>query len=124
MKTSTRLVLIAVVVLADTETREGLGRVVNALTTAKEFRAAGDEAAVVFDGAGTRWVAELGAAEHRYHGLFEEVRDSIAGACSYCASAFGVRQAVEEAAIPLLEDFDRHPSLRTYVVDGYAVVTF
>ncbi len=115
---------IAVVVLADTETREGLGRVVNALTTAKEFKTAGDEAAVVFDGAGTRWIAELGSAEHRYHGLFEEVRESIAGACSYCASAFGVRQAVEEAGIALLEDFDRHPSLRKYVIDGYSVLTF
>lgn len=117
------MVKVAVVVLADTGTPEGFGRVVNALITAKEFRASGDEAAVVFDGAGMKWIGEL-AADHRYHGLFEEVRDSIAGACSYCASAFGVRQAVEEAGVKLLEDFDRHPSLRGFIVGGYSVLTF
>ena len=34
----------ASIVFADTETREASGRVVNALTTAKEFKEAGDEA--------------------------------------------------------------------------------
>lgn len=63
--------------------------------------ARGNEAAGVFDGAGTRWIGELGAADHRYHRLFEEVRGSIVGACSCCASAFGVRQAVEEAGVKL-----------------------
>jgi hypothetical protein len=41
----------AIVVLADTETSGELGRVVNALTTAKELKQEGDEVAVVFDGA-------------------------------------------------------------------------
>ena len=49
----------AEVVFADTGSPEGLGRVVNALTTAHEFKDAGDGIVVVFDGAGTKWVAEL-----------------------------------------------------------------
>jgi hypothetical protein len=47
----------AAVVLADIETHEDLGREVNALETVKEFKDAGDEAALIFDGAGTRWSA-------------------------------------------------------------------
>ena len=44
----------AIILLADTETHEGMGRMANALTTVKEFKEAGDDAVVVFDGAGTR----------------------------------------------------------------------
>jgi hypothetical protein len=114
----------ALVVLADTETREGLGRVVNAMITAKELKEAGDEVAIVFDGAGTRWAAALAADHRRYHALFEQVRDRIGGACAYCANAFGVRAEVEQAGIALLEDFEQHPSLRSYLADGYQVLTF
>lgn len=114
----------ASVVFADTDTREGLGRVVNALTTAKEFKEAGDKAVVIFDGAGTKWIPELSREDHKYHGLFEDVRDVVGGACSYCAGAYGVKDQVEEIGVRLLEDYEGHPSLRSLVNDGYAVVTF
>ncbi len=45
----------AIILLADTETSEGMGRMANALTTVKEFQDAGDDAVLIFDGAGTRW---------------------------------------------------------------------
>lgn len=114
----------ASIVFADTETREALGRVVNALTTAKEFKEAGDDAVVIFDGAGTKWVAELAQEDHKYHGLFESVRDVVAGACSYCAAAYGVKDQVEQIGVELLEEYEGHPSLRSLINDGYHVVTF
>lgn len=114
---------VLVLVLADTETKEALGRVVNALQTAKEFKDGGDELRLVFDGAGTRWIGELGAPEHKYHALFESVKDR-AGACSYCAGAFGVKSAVERYDVSLLDEFDGHPSLRRAVSDGYQVISF
>jgi hypothetical protein len=94
----------AAIVFADTGSPEALGRVMNALTTAHEFKEAGHDVVVVFDGAGTKWVAELSRENHKYHGLFEEVRDVVAGACSYCAEAFGVKEAVEGAGVELLEE--------------------
>ncbi len=114
----------AIVVLAGTETREGLGRVVNALTTAKEFADHGDEVVVVFDGAGTLWIPELAEPGHRYHDLFESVRGSISGACEYCAAAYTVTADVERAGIALLDEYAQHPSLRTRAADGYVVMTF
>jgi hypothetical protein len=114
---------VLVLVLADAETKGDLGRVVNALQTTKEFKEAGDEVRVVFDGAGTRWIGELGSTEHKYHPLFESVKDR-AGACSYCARAFGVRAAVEQQQVRLLDEFDGHPSLTTAVNDGYHVISF
>jgi hypothetical protein len=114
----------AIIVLADTETAGGLGRVVNALTTAKEFKQAGDEVAIVFDGAGTKWIAELADTDHRYGGLFADVRDRVAGACEYCSEAYGVQTEVEASGVELLADFEGHPSLHGYVERGYQVITF
>jgi hypothetical protein len=118
------MVKAALVVLAGTELRDGVGRVVNALITAKELQASGDEAVVVFDGAGTQWIGTLADEAHRYHALFEQARPAVRGACDYCAQAYGVREQVEAAGIPLLDEYERHPSLRSLLADGYNVVTF
>ena len=115
---------LAIVVLADTKSRGELGRAVNALMTAKELKEAGDEVAIVFDGAGTGWVGVFANPEHRYHRLWLDVKEVVAGACAYCSAAYQVKDAVEAAGIPLLSDFDDHPSLRGYLVKGYQVVTF
>lgn len=114
----------AIVVLADTETSGELGRVVNALTTASEFKEEGDDVAVVFDGAGTRWVGELSNPDHKYSGLLDAVRDRIAGACEYCSEAYGVRDQVEASGVKLLSEYQRHPSLHGYASAGYQVITF
>ena len=122
--TETEVAKAAVVIFADTETHGDLARAVNALETVKEFKEAGDEVVLIFDGAGTRWVAEMSKPGHRSHRLYEAVQDRIAGACAYCAAAFGVKESIQEAGVPLLEEYDRHPSLRRLVRGGYEVMTF
>jgi hypothetical protein len=94
------------------------------MITAKELKESGDEVALLFDGAGTKWVGALSDSEHGYHGLFEDVRDRIVGACAYCANVFGVRNEVEAAEVALLDDYEEHPSLRSYLANGYHVLTF
>lgn len=113
-----------VVLLADTDTHEAMGRMANALTSAKEFVDAGDGAVLIFDGAGTKWVPELETEDHRYHRIYTELHDHIAGACAYCAKAFGVRDEIESSSVQLLSEFRDHPSLHTYASDGYQVLTF
>lgn len=115
---------IGIVVLADTETLGDLGRIASALTAAKEFKEAGDEVTVIFDGAGTKWVPELADPGHRLNGDYQEVKDSIAGACDYCAGAFGVKEKIKKTDLPLLEEYSGHPSLQRLVSAGYQVITF
>jgi hypothetical protein len=38
--------------------------------------------------------------------------------------AIPFRDEVETAGIPLLDEYERHPSLRSLLADGYDVVTF
>lgn len=40
------------------------------------------------------------------------------------ARAYDVKEQVEQMAVRLLEEYEGHPSLRTLVNDGYAVITF
>lgn len=114
----------AIIVLAGTVGHDNLGRAVNALMSASEFKEAGDDTTIVFDGAGTQWVPELMNPDSEAHKLFAGVRDKVAGACSYCAGAFGVRDKIEELGVPLLDEYKKHPSVRSLMADGYQVITF
>ena len=114
----------AIVLLADTETKEGLGRMSNALTFVREFKEEGQEVTLIFDGAGTKWIGELSDPDHKYNRHFESVKDDIEGACAYCARTFGVKDEGQESGVELLEEFEGHPSLAKLVTQGYQVITF
>ncbi len=114
----------AVLLLADIETHADMGRAANALTTVEEFKEHGDDVTLIFDGAGTRWAAELTKPDNRLNPAFEKVRDKVAGACHFCAGAFGVRDELVANGVPLLRDHKGHPSVRGLVADGYEVITF
>ncbi len=113
----------AIVVLAGTDSPSDLGRVVNALQTAREFAEAGDDVTVVFDGAGTQWIPELDDENHDYHALYAAVEPHVR-ACEYCAGVYGVEATVEDTGASLVAAFDGHPSVRSFVEDGYEVITY
>ncbi len=115
---------VAIVVLADTESHGDLGRVVNALEAVKEFKEAKDDVQLIFDGAGSKWIPELSKPDHKIHGLFEAVKDRIAGACEFCAGAFGVEDKVVACGVKLAGEYEGHPSFRKLVSQGYQIITF
>ncbi|MCF8303874.1 MAG: hypothetical protein K9I94_11410 [Bacteroidales bacterium] len=115
---------IAVLVLADSQTHGDMGRIVNALEVAKEFKDGGDEVQIIFDGAGTTWIGKIADPDNQMNPLYEGLKDNIKGACGFCSNAFGVKQQVIKAGIPLLEDYDGHPSIKEVVDAGYQVISF
>ncbi len=115
---------VAIVILADTQSEEGLGRAYNALMTAKEFHAAGDGVRVYLDGAGTRWPAALEQPDHIAHSLYLDVKGLIAGACGGCASVFGATTGAQAAQVALLDEFGSGVSYRDMLEQGYQVITF
>ena len=114
---------IAVVLLADTDRPAGAGRMANALTMTKEAKEAGDDVRLILDGAGTKWGAALVSEDHKYHRLFAGVSE-LAGACVYCARAYGVKDELDAAGITPLDEYKGHPSIRRLVVAGFEIVTF
>lgn len=114
----------AIVILAGTESHSDLGRLVNGLEAAREFAETdGDDFELIFDGAGTQWIEELEEKAHDYHDLYRSVQDKAA-VCDYCAGAFGVDDAVDDADVVRVDENGGHPSIRSLVDDDYAVVTF
>lgn len=83
-----------------------------------------DPAVLVFDGAGTRWPGALADTAHPAHQLYEAVRDQTTGVCRFCCDAFGVAEEIRREGLSLLDQYDQHPSFRSYLADGYHVVTF
>lgn len=121
----------AIVVLSDpnANSEEALGRVFNGLAAAYELKQNGDEVTVVFQGAGTRWLKLLSAPEHPGHGLFELVKDRVAGASAACATVFGATEDVATSGLPLVSEnmvpgTVGLPSLRKWLVDGSPVLIF
>ena len=97
---------------------------VNAFMTAREMIEAGDEVTVILDGASVQWVEVLAGTEHPYSSLFEEVRPAIAGGCGAWAVAFDATDQLEANGVPLMRDYDEHPSIRQLMVDGYQLIPF
>lgn len=120
----------AVFVLSDPKAgEEALGRVFNALAFAAEAHASGDEVAIVFQGAGTRWPAELAKLGHPARELYDSVRSLVAGASTGCATVFGALDEVKALGLPQLKDnaLPGTPglgSVRRYLAEGRTTLLF
>ncbi|MFB6351431.1 MAG: hypothetical protein ABEN55_17590 [Bradymonadaceae bacterium] len=116
----------ALIVFAGTDGHSDLGRVFNALETAREFKEDGDggDVKLIFDGAGSEWIPKLEDPDHKAHGIYDSVRDVIEGACQFCARSFGVYEEIEATEVEFLDEFDGHPSIKRLIDEGYEVVTY
>lgn len=108
---------------------DGLGRAFQGLALAAEGKKHGDQVEVVFVGAGTRWPAVASKLGHPLHGLYQAVRDSVAGASCGCADVFGAAEGVEACELPKLKDHALEgtsglASLRRYLAEGWNTMVF
>ena len=120
----------AIIIMSDPAGgEESLGRTFNALALAHECMLTGDEVAIVFNGTGTRWPAELSKLSHPANGLYQLVRESVKGASCGCAAVFGATAGVEACGLPLLKNkaLDGTPglsNLRNYLAEGWHTLVF
>jgi len=120
----------AVVVLSDPGNGdEALGRVFNALALAYDLKQRKQHVEVLFQGAGTRWAAQLTSADHPIHGLYQAVADTVAGASLACSDFFGARSDAERNGFDLVSEnavpgTSGLPSLARLAIEGYTVLTF
>lgn len=99
-------------------------RAYRGLKTALEFVKAGDEVAVVFDGAGVETLAAVSDPSSKLNPILEEIKPRIVGACSFCATSHKVEDVIVAAGYPLLADFEGEASVRKFVSAGYTVLNF
>jgi hypothetical protein len=121
----------AVVVFSDPKagSDEALGRLFNALFVTYELKEKKQEVALIFQGAGTRWAAEVANPKHPAHALYSAVKDRVVGVCSGCADVFGAAEGVKVSGLKLIGD---NPipgttgilDLSNYLDQGYRLLTF
>ena len=96
----------AIVVLSDPKSgsEEALGRLFNAMFVAYELKEKGQEIALIFQGAGTRWVSEIVKPDHPAHALYDAVKDTVVGVCGGCADVFGATNDVMSTGLSLIRE--------------------
>jgi hypothetical protein len=121
----------AIIILSDPKTgsEEALGRVFNGLAAAYDFKQAGDEVSIRFQGAGTRWIGELSKKDHAAHELFEAVKDHVAGVSCGCADVFGATEEAQKSGFDLIKEnpvpgTTGMASFRKLAAEGYTILTF
>ena len=121
----------AIVILSDPKngSEEALGRVFNGLAAAYDFKQAGEEVSILFQGAGTRWIGELSKQDHPAHDLFEAVKDQVAEVSCGCASVFGATEEAKQSGFDLIKDnpvpgTPGMASLRKLAAEGSTILTF
>lgn len=93
------------------------------MTAVREFHEAGDDVELIFDGAGTRWPGELSDPGHQAHGLTRRSGTPSQGRAATAPRPFEATEDVENAGVALLDEYERHPSFRNLLQDGYEVLT-
>ena len=121
----------AIVIISDPNagSQEAVGRAANALAYAYECKQAGDDVAIVFKGAGTRWPELLNKLTHPLHQMYQAVREHVVGVSCTCAERFGATEGAKASGVPIVGDVDVPGTngvlgLRPYVTGGYSVLTF
>ena len=99
-------------------------RVYRGLKTALEFKQAGDEVVVVFDGSGVESLAAISDPAHKMNPLAVALHDNISGACGFCVASHGVSEPITTAGSPLLTEYKGEASIRNLVVGGYQILSF
>ncbi|HEX8554132.1 MAG TPA: DsrE family protein [Sphingomonas sp.] len=108
---------------------EALGRLFNALFLTLELKEKGQHVELLFQGAGTRWPAELFKPAHPAHALFQAVADKVGGICGGCADVFGATQGAATTGIAMIREkaipgTSGIADLSRYLDEGFRLVTF
>jgi hypothetical protein len=82
---------------------EALGRLFNALFLTLELKEKKQDVTLVFQGAGTRWIAEASKSDHPTHAIYAAVKDKVL-VCGGCADVFGATAQAESAGARLVRD--------------------
>jgi Na+-translocating ferredoxin:NAD+ oxidoreductase RnfG subunit len=121
----------AIVVFSDPKfaSDEALGRLFNAMFLTLELKEKGQEVALIFQGAGTRWPGEITKPAHPAHALYHAVANKVAGVCGGCADVFGATESATATGLNIVREREipgvgRIIDLSLYLDQGYRLITF
>ncbi len=91
------------------------------LLNALDMDSKGMDAKVIIEGEAVKLVKELETSENP---LYKKAKDKglLVGICKACSASMGVLEYNETVGIPIKEDMNGHPSMASYINEGYEVI--
>ncbi len=117
----------AIVIISDPKSgaEESLGRLLNAMAAAYDFKVANEDVQIIFTGPGTRWPEYLQKEDHIGHKIYKEIEDKITGVSAACSQLYGANPSgldlISNNPVPGTAGL---PSLVQLQKDGYSVLVF
>ena len=92
------------------------------LLNALQLAEAGSQVKIIIEGSSVKLPSILATEGNK---LYQKVieADLIAGVCLACSNALGIYEANAALGLPLLDDMNGHAGMRSYVVDGWQVIS-
>ncbi len=92
------------------------------LMNAMDLHSAGEEVKIIFEGASVKLVPLF---EEEKNPLYIKAKDAglIAGICLACSKVLGVYEQNKKSGLVMLDDMLGHAGMKSYIQDGYKVIS-
>jgi hypothetical protein len=99
---------------------------IHVLLNALDFNAKGYEVKLVIEGSATRLIGEIDDPAHELHALYGKVKKQVllVGICKACAAKMSTLETARSQGLHLLDEMSGHPSMASFMDQGYKVITF
>jgi hypothetical protein len=92
------------------------------LLNALDLAADGKEVKIIFEGASVKLVSVF---EEENNPLYNKAKSLglIAGVCLACSKVLGVYEQNKNAGLSMLDDMNGHAGMKSYINDGFSIVS-
>lgn len=99
---------------------------VHVMLYALDFNEKGYKVKIIIEGSATKLIKELAASEAPFSNLYSQIKEKglIDCVCKACATKMGTLKDAEAQGLPVNGDLKGHPSMESYLKEGYEVITF
>ena len=96
------------------------------LLNALDMEKKGYDVKIIMEGAATKLIKTLSDDKEPFANLYAEVREKglIDCVCMACAAKMGSLESAKEQGLPVCDEVMGHPSLESYIKQGYSLITF
>lgn len=99
---------------------------IHVLLNTIDLKDKGHEAALVIEGSATKMIPEIAKDGHPLNGLYLKVKELglIDCVCKACANKMGTLDSAKDEGLPVCGPMSGHPSMASYMEEGYEVLIF
>ena len=99
---------------------------IHVLLNTIDMKDKGYDVALIIEGSATRLLLEIAKEDFQLHGLYQKVKELglIDCVCKACANKMGTLEIAVEEKLPICGTMNGHPSMASYMEEGYEILIF